>query len=279
MHKISLIVIFLSVGILPIFAATPFFANAAFTQNGIEWCEENLSLYQILGNGFFEHHNHSIESRVCASLIEDSLWSYSGPDRAEKLIDKSRYYVQLEISESAKEAETGIIDTTPAESQKIFLEEKLEMLSPENSDEPEKIIEISEENTNYGGGCLIATATFGTELTPQVQMLREIRDNSLMQTQSGQKFMNGFNELYYSFSPTIADLERKNSVFKETVRITITPLLISLSLLNYVEMDSESEVLGYGISLILLNIGIYFIAPTILFFKRKNIQKNLKFVH
>lgn len=279
MHKISLIVIFLSVGILPIFAATPFFANDAFTQNGIEWCEENLSLYQILGNGFFEHHNHSIESRVCASLIEDSLWSYSGPDRAEKLIDKSRYYVQLEISESAKEAETGIIDTTPAESHKIFLEEKLEMLSPENSDEPEKIIEISEENTNSGGGCLIATATYGTELAPQVQMLREIRDNSLMQTQSGQKFMNGFNELYYSFSPTIADLERKNSVFKETVRITITPLLISLSLLNYVEMDSESEVLGYGISLILLNIGMYFVAPTILFFKRKHIQKNLKFVH
>jgi len=28
-------------------------------------------------------------------------------------------------------------------------------------------------------------------------------------------------------------------------------------------MDSESEVLGYGISLILLNVGMYFVAPVI----------------
>ncbi|GFN40677.1 MAG: hypothetical protein YK1309IOTA_2240001, partial [Marine Group I thaumarchaeote] len=30
-----------------------------------------------------------------------------------------------------------------------------------------------------GGGCLIATATYGTELAPQVQQLRELRDSSL----------------------------------------------------------------------------------------------------
>jgi len=53
-----------------------------------------------------------------------------------------------------------------------------------------------------GGGCLIATATYGSELAPQVQMLREIRDNSLLQTQSGQSFMESFNSFYYSFSPT-----------------------------------------------------------------------------
>jgi len=62
-------------------------------------------------------------------------------------------------------------------------------------------------------------------------------------------------------SPTIADWQRQNPVFKEAVKITITPLLSSLSILNYVNMDSEAEVLGYGISLILLNIGMYFVAP------------------
>lgn len=55
--------------------------------------------------------------------------------------------------------------------------------------------------------------------------------------------------------------------FKEAVKITITPLISSLSLLNYVNMESEAEVLGYGISLILLNIGMYVIAPTILVWK------------
>ena len=112
-----------------------------------------------------------------------------------------------------------------------------------------------------GGGCLIATATFGSELAPQVQQLREIRDNSLLQTKSGSAFMESFNQFYYSFSPAIADLERENPIFKQVVKFAITPLLFSLSLLNYVDMDSEAEVLGYGISLILLNIGMYFVLP------------------
>lgn len=113
------------------------------------------------------------------------------------------------------------------------------------------------------GGCLIATATFGSEMAPQVQQLREFRDNTLLKTESGSVFMSGFNQFYYSFSPTIADWERQNPAFKETVKLTITPLLTSLSILNYVDIDSEAEVLGYGITIIFLNIGMYFIAPVI----------------
>ncbi len=127
-----------------------------------------------------------------------------------------------------------------------------------------------------GGGCLIATAAFGSELAPQVQQLRELRDSKLLQTNSGLAFMELFNQFYYSFSPTVADLERENPVFKEAVRLTITPLLTSLSLLNYVNMDSEVEVLGYGISLILLNVGMYFVAPVMVFVKirpKKNKNK------
>ncbi len=139
-----------------------------------------------------------------------------------------------------------------------------------------KIVTLSYEEGNYsddssGGGCLIATATFGSELAPQVQMLREIRDNSLLQTQSGQSFMESFNSFYYSFSPAIADLERQNPVFKEAVKITITPLLASLSLLNYVDMDSEESVLGYGIGIILMNVGMYFVAPVMVIHRIKKI--------
>jgi len=112
-----------------------------------------------------------------------------------------------------------------------------------------------------GGGCLIATAAFGSELSPQVQLLREIRDNSVLSTQSGTSFLIGFNQFYYSFSPTVADWEREHPIFKEAVKLTITPLLTSLSILNYVNIDSEEEILGYGIGIILLNIGMYFGAP------------------
>tara|TARA_Y100001936_G_scaffold246133_1_gene289480 strand:- start:182 stop:1168 length:987 start_codon:yes stop_codon:yes gene_type:complete len=111
------------------------------------------------------------------------------------------------------------------------------------------------------GGCLIATAAFGSEMAPQVQQLREIRDNIVMQTESGTTFMTGFNQFYYSFSPQIADYERENPVFKEAVKVTLIPLLTSLTLLNYVDVDTEEEMLGYGIGIILLNIGMYFVAP------------------
>jgi len=132
-----------------------------------------------------------------------------------------------------------------------------------------KCVPIQTTQQSRGGGCLIATATFGSELAPQVQQLREIRDNSLLQTESGRSFMESFNQFYYSFSPEIADLEREDPAFKEVVKIIITPLLSSLSLLNYVEMDSESEVLGYGISLILLNVGMYFVLPAIVIHRIK----------
>ena len=115
----------------------------------------------------------------------------------------------------------------------------------------------SQPTSGDGGGCLIATATYGSELAPQVQQLRELRDNKLLQTEFGTNFMGMFNDVYYSFSPIIADYERENPVFKEMVKLAITPMISSLSILNYVDIDSEIQVLGYGISLILLNIGMY----------------------
>lgn len=108
-----------------------------------------------------------------------------------------------------------------------------------------------------GGGCLVATATYGSELASQVQQLRVIRDNFLLQTESGTSFMGIFNDFYYSFSPVMADYERENPVFREMVKIVITPMISSLSILNYVDMDSESSVLVYGISLIILNGMMY----------------------
>jgi hypothetical protein len=132
-----------------------------------------------------------------------------------------------------------------------------------------KILEAESLPPVRVGGCLIATASYGSELAPQVQLLREIRDNTVLKTESGTSFMMGFNQFYYSFSPAIADYERENPAFKQAVKITLTPLLTSLTLLQYANIDSESEMLGYGIGIILLNIGMYFIAPAVLIMKIK----------
>jgi len=263
----------------PAYGATVFYANGAFTKNGIEWCEENKPLYDLLGDEFFEHHKHSIESRVCANLIEDPLWSYSGTDRAEKLIERSRYFSELEIAESQEEAKVGVVDPTPAQvpgnntEEKIeeLVEEQIKQSAKEQVEETPKQNEVQDVNED-GGGCLIATAAFGSELSTQVQMLREVRDTQIVNTQVGAMFLSGFNQFYYSFSPTIADMERQSPAFKEFVKITITPLLTTLSLLNHLDINSEGEMIGWGIGILSLNVGFYFGIP---FFVAVKLKRNL----
>ena len=118
-----------------------------------------------------------------------------------------------------------------------------------------------DESNEKGGGCLIATAAYGSELAPQVQFLREIRDNQLMSTESGAAFMESFNDVYYSFSPYIADMERENPAFQEAVRVFITPMMSTLSIMTLAETGNDAQVLGLGISVIALNLGLYIAAP------------------
>ena len=109
-------------------------------------------------------------------------------------------------------------------------------------------------------------------MAPQVQLLREIRDTQLMNTESGSTFMTGFNQLYYTFSPTIADMERESPMFKEAVKLGLTPLLSSLTIMENAE--SESEVLGLGLSVIALNLGMYIGIPVFGILKLYQFKKN-----
>jgi len=180
---------------------------------------------------------------------------------------------QTEFKYSGSSGAPPVVDEAPEQTEVIEIDEE-----PDIDEEP--VMESAQpvcgtgtvlkngvcvvEDKKKGGGCLIATAAFGSEMAPQVQFLREIRDNTVLQTESGSIFMTGFNQFYYSFSPAIADYERENPTFKEAVKLTLTPLLTSLTLLHYADIDSESEMLGYGIGVILLNIGMYFVAPAVL---------------
>jgi len=136
-----------------------------------------------------------------------------------------------------------------------------EPVTPSSEGEIPMEMVSNETSVEEGGGCLIATATYGSEMELEVQQLRELRDNQLLQTESGTAFMGTFNDIYYSFSPIIADYERENPYFKEIVKLAITPMISSLSLMENAE--SESEVLGIGISVIMLNLGMYFGVPAI----------------
>ena len=135
--------------------------------------------------------------------------------------------------------------------------------------------ELIESSNAQGGGCLIATAAYGSEMAPQVQLLREIRDGKVMSTESGASFMTGFNEFYYSFSPYVADYERQNPAFKELVKIGIIPMLSTLSIMSMA--DTEQEILGYGIGVILMNIGMYVAVPAMLGFGISRLRRKVRF--
>ena len=200
--------------------------------------ERTVKFKQSMLEGTYFHYVISYANHI--DYFDDGLTSY------DKIID-------------------SFLITTPTTSS-LLLEADT---APEN-----EVIVLDDKNLSEteNGGCLIATATFGTEMAPQVQILREIRDNIVLETESGTSFMMAFNQFYYSFSPTIADYERENPVFKEAVKLAITPLLASLTLLQFADIDSESEMLGYGIGVILLNVGIYFAIPAAFIMKIRKLQ-------
>ena len=184
---------------------------------------------------------------------------------AEIIIPRDMFDGELVVLLNSKEISVAVNET-----------ERSSIISVVFDGKGDYTIGITTMDKYNGGGCLIATAAFGSALAPQVQLLREIRDGIVLQTKSGSIFMTGFNQFYYSFSPAVADYERENTTFKETVKLILTPLLTSLILLQYADIDSESEMLGYGIGVILLNIGIYFVVPAVLVMKirkRVNIEK------
>ncbi|MFB5605750.1 MAG: peptidylprolyl isomerase [Nitrosarchaeum sp.] len=202
--------------------------------------------YVTNARGFFESNGESFDVQFREIIIStsDKFYIFAYSNGAENFDNQSSKFEESVnsfkiISESTKETKDIAKETKDAAN-------------------------IQSINNEKGGGCLIATAAFGSELAPQVQQLRELRDNTILTTQSGAVFMTGFNQLYYSFSPTIADIEREQPIFKEAVKLTLTPMLTSLSLLNYVDIDSEQEMLGYGIGIILMNVGMYFVAPAMI---------------
>ncbi|MDD9809088.1 MAG: hypothetical protein OXU25_04545, partial [Thaumarchaeota archaeon] len=102
---------------------------------------------------------------------------------------------------------------------------------------------------------------YGTEMAAEVQALREVRDSALLSTGAGAAFMSAFNEVYYSFSPTVADWERESPELRAAIRAIITPMVASLSIMSAAEPGSELDVAALGALVIALNAGLYVGAP------------------
>ncbi len=176
------------------------------------------------------------------------------------------------MTESSSFVEEGSLNDN--ESQEMLVQDMVE-----EEGEKEKMLK---DNDNKGGGCLIATAAYGTEMAPQIQELRGIRDNIILTTESGSVFMQEFNRVYYSFSPTIADMQRQSYTFNMAINILILPMISTLSIMTLADdgdNSSEYAVISLGVLVVALNLGLYVGLPVFTgLWIRKRIQQQQRVI-
>ena len=76
--------------------------------------------------------------------------------------------------------------------------------------------------------CIIATVTYGSEVSSEVQFLREFRDNIVLSTVSGSKFYKVFDAFYYSWSPAVAAFVLEHPELRPPLKMALYPLIASL---------------------------------------------------
>ncbi|MCS7116959.1 MAG: right-handed parallel beta-helix repeat-containing protein [Nitrososphaerales archaeon] len=132
--------------------------------------------------------------------------------------------------------------------------------------------------------CLIATATYESELTDEVQSLRRFRDYVVLSTFAGSKFMSLFNTWYYAWSPMVAEIIAQNPILKVIVKVLLYPLIgilqISVMVYSALSLNPELSIIATGLVVSSL-IGIIYFAPImtiVLTLKRRseNLTKFMK---
>jgi DNA-binding beta-propeller fold protein YncE len=109
---------------------------------------------------------------------------------------------------------------------------------------------INPINPSLTSNCFIATATYGSELSPEVQLLRGFRDNTVRNTFAGRNFMTAFNAFYYSFSPSVASIIRENEPLRNVMKLVLYPLIDIMQLtsntFNLLSINQELGIVTAG---------------------------------
>jgi hypothetical protein len=146
--------------------------------------------------------------------------------------------------------------------------------SPRSVLKPETFTAVYKELSMFP--CIIATVTFGSEVTPEVQFLRNFRDRLVLSTRAGSAFMNAFNLWYYSFSPQVADFIASHDQTRSPIRVVLYPLIdiLELSSATYsaLAFSPEFAIVMAGILASSL-IGLTYLTPLALLLTRRSARK------
>jgi hypothetical protein len=89
----------------------------------------------------------------------------------------------------------------------------------------EAVFARSRQDLKTRSDCLIVTATFGSPMASEVQLVRDFRDNTIQQEYLGSRYVTALNAMYYSFSPFVARTIDQNPWVKPAMRLVLAPLL------------------------------------------------------
>lgn len=108
---------------------------------------------------------------------------------------------------------------------------------------------LDDENDNPGKKCFIATAAYGSSIHPYVKTLRDFRDKYLMPHKLGRKLV----DLYYRYSPFVANIIAKRNALKIAVQIHLLPLVVfCYSMVHF------GPIITGGIALFILVLPVFF---------------------
>jgi hypothetical protein len=85
----------------------------------------------------------------------------------------------------------------------------------------DEVVEASSSEGGSGGGCFIATAAYGSYFEQHVKILRQLRDDILLQSPIGRAFVKA----YYRTSPPIADFIAGHDALRAMVRWSLAPVV------------------------------------------------------
>jgi hypothetical protein len=131
--------------------------------------------------------------------------------------------------------------------------------------------------------CIIATATYGSEMAPEVIFMRHVRDNMIASNEVGRTIVNGWNTFYYSWSTPLALWIASSDALQSTFKVLLLPLvaIVHLTAFIYAAIATINLALASVIAFstaAILSVASYIIAPVLTLrtiYRKKHIVRSL----